>query len=483
MIDGRYSLEEQIGVGGMATVWRATDTLLGRQLAIKRLSPHLKSDRAASERFRREGQAAARLNHPGILIVFDAGEDADGPWIAMELIEGETLAKRLAANGPMDLPAVASFMTQAAAAVDYAHENGIVHRDIKPANLMIEPGGRIRLADFGIAKALQDPATITSPGEMVGTISYVAPEIISGQPASASSDIYSLAAVAYEMLTGERPYLADTTAGLLEMIRQSDGPILTGKVPPESVAAFERAMARDPAMRPASARAFASALGQPSTLVLPVALPDPAPPLVVPPVFNGSPDEATVLIPAAAKPAKPATAVVASKPRTAAPRPRTAAPKTARSRSRRTTAIVGGLLLVVLIAAVMSGALDAGDGREADDQGVQGESTTANAPTTSSSTTLPEVTPATLAAEISGILAGLDPPEYKPKDVKELEDRVSKAIDQWEEGEREKATTSLEDAFTSLEKLPDSEAHEELFVLLTTLTEEMGFSVENEGDG
>ena len=160
-------------MGGMATVWRATDTLLGRELAIKRLSSHLRADQTAAGRFRREGQAAARLNHPGILTVFDAGEDEDGPWIAMELIAGETLAHRLAAGGPMDLTTVSSVIAQAAAAVDYAHDNGIVHRDIKPANLMIEPDGRIRLADFGIAKPLENSATITSPGEMVGTISYV----------------------------------------------------------------------------------------------------------------------------------------------------------------------------------------------------------------------------------------------------------------------------------------------------------------------
>ncbi len=473
MIDGRYSLEEQIGVGGMATVWRATDTLLGRQLAIKRLSPHLKSDRAASERFRREGQAAARLNHPGILTVFDAGEDQDGPWIAMELIQGETLAKRLASGGPMDLVAVASFIGQAAAAVDYAHENGIVHRDIKPANLMIEPGGRIRLADFGIAKPLDDPATITSPGEMVGTISYVAPEIVSGEQASASSDIYSLAAVAYEMLSGEKPYSADTTAGLLEMIRQGDGPDLVGKVPPEAVPAFNRALARDPAKRPDSARSFAAELGQPSTLVMPFVTIDPDPPPVGPLLSAGSSDEPTALVPTTDKRAQPVPGAVTPVAAGQA--------ATGLRLSRRTMAIAGGLVLLVLIATVAM----TGDRQDANQEGAQGESTTTNPPTTTvttaPSTTLAEVSPVSLAAEISDILASLDPPEYKPKDVREVEDRMNKAIDQWGEGQGEMAAKSLEDAFASLEKLPDSEAHEELFALLTTLTKEMGFEVEDAG--
>jgi len=481
VIDGRYSLEEQIGVGGMATVWRATDTLLGRQLAIKRLSPHLKLDRAASERFRREGQAAARLNHPGILTVFDAGEDVDGPWIAMELIEGETLAKRLAAKGPMDLVAVASFIEQAAAAVDYAHENGIVHRDIKSANLMIEPGGRVRLADFGIAKPLNDPATITSPGEMVGTISYVAPEIIAGQQASRSSDIYSLAAVAYEMLTGEKPFSSDTTAGLLEKIRHGEGPDLTGKVPPAVVPALTKALARDPAVRPDSALAFAAELNQPSTLVLPIDATDPDPGRA-PVLIEGSSDDPTILLPIAAEPPKPVIAVVA--PAAVAPvaaKPVTA-PATPSGSARRSMALAGGLLLLVLITALAM----AGDNPDANEEGVQAESTTTNAPpttlTTAASTTLAEVTPASLAVEIGDILAGLDPPDYKPKDVRELGDRVNKAIDQWGKGQSEMAAKSLEDAFTSLEKLPESEAHDELFVLLTALTEEMGFQVEMDDD-
>ena len=482
MIDGRYSLEEQIGVGGMATVWRATDTLLGRQLAIKRLSPHLKSDRAASERFRREGQAAARLNHPGILTVFDAGEDGDGPWIAMELIEGETLAKRLAAGGPMDLVAVASFMEQAAAAVDYAHENGIVHRDIKPANLMIEPGGRIRLADFGIAKPLDDPATITSPGEMVGTISYVAPEIIAGQPASRSSDIYSLAAVAYEMLTGEKPFSSSTTAGLLEMIRQGEGPDLAGKVAAEVVPVLTKALARDPAIRPGSAREFAAELNQTSTLVLPVdpIQPDAEPAPLLP---EGSSDEPTIVMPVVPKLPTPKTAVVTQVPvEPVAARPVPVAANGTGS-SRRSMALAGGLVLLVVITALAM----AGDNPDVEQEGVPAESTTTNAPTTTTnttaaSTTLAQVTPASLAIEIEDILAALDPPEYKPKDVRQIGDSVSRAIDQWVEGQRETAAKSLEDAFAALDKLPESEAHDELFALLITLTEEMGLEVGNGGD-
>lgn len=464
----------------MATVWRATDTLLGRQLAIKRLSPHLKADRAASERFRREGQAAARLNHPGILTVFDAGEDADGPWIAMELIEGETLARRLAAKGPMDLVTVASFMEQAAAAVDYAHDNGIVHRDIKPANLMIEPGGRVRLADFGIAKPLDDPATITSPGEMVGTISYVAPEIISGQQASRASDIYSLAAVAYEMLTGEKPFSSDTTAGLLEMIRQGDGPDFR-KVPPETVPALARAMAKDPAMRPDSAQEFASELKQPSTLVLPI-VPSEQDPVSAPLLSAGSSDDSTVVMAPAAQIIKPAKAVVA--PVAAAPvesQP-VAATATGSGSSRRRMALAGGLALVVLIAVLAM----TGDDSDPNREGVEASPTTTNASTTladAASTTLADVTPASLATEIGEVLAGLDPPEYKPKDVKELEDRVNKAVDDWGKGQLEMAERSLGDAFTSLEKLPESDAHDELLGLMNTLAVEMGFQAAGDDAG
>ncbi len=145
----------------MATVWKAKDTLLGRSVAIKRLLPHLATDPGAAGRFTREAQAAAGLSHPGIVTVFDTGEDEGGPYIVLELIEGTTLAAQLVENGPVDPAAVADIVTQVASALDHAHAMGVVHRDVKPANIILEPEGRVRLTDFGIAKTFDDPTTVT----------------------------------------------------------------------------------------------------------------------------------------------------------------------------------------------------------------------------------------------------------------------------------------------------------------------------------
>ena len=245
MIADRYQPIEQIGTGGMATVWKARDTLLGRFVAVKRLLPHLAGDPDAAERFKREAHAAARLSHPGIVTVFDTGEDADGPFIVQELVDGTTLAIHLANTGPLGPLAVTDIVSQVAAALDHAHSVGVIHRDIKPANLIMERDGRVRIADFGIAHTVDDPSTITSSGELVGTITYLAPEILAGQPATPASDIYSLGAVTYELLAGQPPYQAPTPAALLEAVRIGDVRDLRGIAPDQMAHAVAGAMARD----------------------------------------------------------------------------------------------------------------------------------------------------------------------------------------------------------------------------------------------
>ena len=292
VIADRYQPIEQIGTGGMATVWKARDTLLGRFVAVKRLLPHLAGDPEAAERFKREAHAAAQLSHPGIVTVFDTGEDADGPFIVQELVDGTTLAAHLAHTGPLGPQPVTDIVSQVAAALDHAHSVGVIHRDIKPANLIIEPDGRVRIADFGIAHTVDDPATITSSGELVGTITYLAPEILAGQPATPASDIYSLGAVTYELLSGQPPYQAPTPAALLEAVRIGDVPDLRGFAPDQMAHAVAGAMARDPVSRPETAGAFAATLMGSATMVMTTTVIAATP--ASPPVPKGS-EEPTVV--------------------------------------------------------------------------------------------------------------------------------------------------------------------------------------------
>jgi serine/threonine-protein kinase len=437
----------------MATVWRATDTLLGRAVAIKRLSPHLISDSAASERFRREAKAAARLKHPGIVVVHDAGSDEDGPWMAMELIEGEALSERVA-SAPLDSSLVVSIAEQTAAALDHAHSQGVVHRDVKPANIIIEAGGRVRLTDFGIAKPIDDPATITSTGEMVGTVSYMAPELLAGESATPASDIYSLAAVVFELLTGTKPFVAETTPSLVEAIRSSDPPDLRGKVSPQIEAALLRALDKDPRRRPATAGEFSRELALNTTLILsPVEEVPISPP---PPVEAGS-DDPTVVI-----------------TREGGPGGRSPGGR----RWRSGPAIAGAGAVVVLTIALLLGPAGADpDARESDPADTP--TTTIPPFTTGLETTTTTVAgPLDIAAEIEDRLAGLGPPRYRQKDLREIEERVEGAVEAWQEDERERAADRLEAAFAKVGDLPDSDQTDGLFELLVELAEAMGFRVE-----
>ena len=201
VLGGRYRLVELLGSGGMATIYRATDTGLGRDVALKLLRPEYLRDPDFSSRFRQEAQAAASLSHPNIVTVYDYGEDPSGPYIVMELIDGEDLATILRRSGALPPRQVARIGAGVARALAAAHARGLIHRDIKPGNVLIGADGTVKVVDFGIARAIAE-AQVTLPGTTLGSVHYFSPEQARGEPATTSSDIYSLGIVLYEMLTG-----------------------------------------------------------------------------------------------------------------------------------------------------------------------------------------------------------------------------------------------------------------------------------------
>jgi serine/threonine-protein kinase len=204
-----------IGRGGMGEVWQATDEVLGRSVAVKLMLGH-EADPSAGDRFRLEAQTAARLSHPHVVGVFDFGTWDGKLYLVMELVEGDSLAS--SPSQPLVLPPerVAVVAAHAAAGLAAAHRQGVVHRDIKPGNLLVDAEGTVKLADFGIARFVDDPsAALTTTGQIVGTGLYLAPERALGKPASPASDVYSLGCVLYQLLTGQPPFRADTATALL----------------------------------------------------------------------------------------------------------------------------------------------------------------------------------------------------------------------------------------------------------------------------
>ena len=262
VLGGRYRLVELLGQGGMATIFRATDAQLGREVAVKVLHPQYGRDPDFVARFRQEAQAAASLSHPNIVAVYDFGTDADGPYIVMELVDGEDVATLLARNGPLPPRQAARLAAEVAHALAAAHARGIVHRDVKPGNILVSSDGRVKVADFGIARAWAD-ARLTLPGVTLGSVHYFSPEQALGEQATEASDIYSLGVVLYELLTGRRPWEGDTPASVA-MARVSAPPPLVSavrpNVPPALQAIDQTALSPDPAARFPNAGAMAAAL-------------------------------------------------------------------------------------------------------------------------------------------------------------------------------------------------------------------------------
>ena len=209
LISERYRLEEKIGSGGMSSVYRAFDPTLERWVAIKLMHRDISHDPDQLERFRREARAVASLNHPHIVTVIDAGEDDGAPYIVFEYVEGETLKERIRRLGRLPVSEAVAYGIEIGRALECAHANRLVHRDVKPQNVLIDPDGRAKVTDFGIARSLEAQG-LTATGRVLGTTDYVSPEQALGHEVTGQSDIYSLGIVLYEMLTGEAPYKADT---------------------------------------------------------------------------------------------------------------------------------------------------------------------------------------------------------------------------------------------------------------------------------
>jgi eukaryotic-like serine/threonine-protein kinase len=278
VIDGRYQVSARLGSGGMADVYLAHDTLLGRQVALKLLHPRFAEDQEFVERFRREASSAAGLSHPNVVAVFDRGEWDGTYYIAMEYLPGRSLKAVVREHGPLSPQDATDIVVQILLAARFAHRRGIIHRDIKPHNVILDEEGRAKVTDFGIARAGASDMTLT--GSIMGTAQYLSPEQAQGHAVSEASDLYAIGVVLYELLTGTVPFEGES-AVTIALKQVSAEPVPPSRVNPAVGAALDvvvmRALAKDPRARFASADEFIAALQQAREGIAPVPPPNGAP--------------------------------------------------------------------------------------------------------------------------------------------------------------------------------------------------------------
>ncbi len=369
LISDRYQLGERLGSGGMSSVYKATDRVLERTVAVKILAEHLSDDDKFVARFRREALAVAKLIHPNIVQVYDTGVDHDRHYIVMEYVEGRSCAQLLQAQGPLGGEIAVEVGAQACAGLEYAHRQGIIHRDVKPGNLMVigGPAGRrargsghdpptgemtVKLTDFGIARAAEQ-SRLTQVGSVVGTAAYLAPEQARGEEATPTSDVYALGVVIYQLLTGRLPWEGSTLSELA-IRRENEQPLPPSSydptVPQTLSTAVLRSLEGDPAKRYSTARQLAIALRAGFSGHEPPGADADAPTRAL----AGDSTGATRRLSPAAPPPGPVAA-----PRRPSPRSRPAAapdrPRPRRSLTSRLGSVLGILLVIALLAAVIAG--------------------------------------------------------------------------------------------------------------------------------
>ncbi|MFI5913980.1 serine/threonine-protein kinase [Dactylosporangium sp. NPDC051541] len=257
-LGGRYRLDERIAGGGMGDVWRGTDEVLGRTVAIKVLLSALMEEPGFAERFRGEARTMATINHPGVVDIYDYGSENGTAFLIMEYVEGDALSRTLSRVGRLTPARAMALIAQAADALHAAHEKGVIHRDVKPGNLLVRPNGTLVLTDFGIARSAA-VAQLTAAGSVLGTASYISPEQASGSQATPLSDVYALGVVAYQCLSGARPFEGDNPLEIAMRHVRDLPPPLPADIPPPVAQLVERAMAKDPGARWPSAAAMAQA--------------------------------------------------------------------------------------------------------------------------------------------------------------------------------------------------------------------------------
>jgi serine/threonine-protein kinase len=459
----RYVLERRLAVGGSAEVWAGTDRVLGRPIAVKSFHRHLLADDAFRTRLTREARTAATLSHPGIVAIYDVAIDADAAAIIFELVEGSSVAERLREDGVLPARQAARIGAEVAEALDHAHDRGVVHRDIKPGNVLLGPAGEARVVDFGIARLVDDAESrLTSAGTIAGTLGYLAPEQLRGEPAGPPADIFAVGVLVAEMVSGSPPFQATTPLALAEAHRTP--PMAIEGASPSLFAIIRPALDPDPALRPASAASLAAELrAWLETDAMPAAAADPA-----------AVTEVAIPLPVAVPPVPPP----APGPMSVADGNRDAPEARSPRRRSRVPLVLGVTALAGALVALM--VLDLGEPGPKPDLAAKPSATSSLPPTpaptpVATPTPLPE--PPTFDEAVATfrtlVDSGVQQGQLDEDAAEELLERVNQVGEAVNEGQRGQINRAFRDLRRAIDEIDEDEASPELIADLRAAADAM----------